>query len=131
MPDKSEKPIACASRMFSNTKEKYSQIQKERLAIIFPVNMFDQFTYGRHFLIQTDRKLLLGLLAKNKPIQAMITTRIQRSKLSLSEYGYTLSYPCGHQNSNADCMSRLKFNLEKETEYRTYPYNFRGSGIFY
>ena len=93
--------------------------------------MFDQFTYGRHFLIQTDHLVLLGLLAKNKPIQAMTMARIQRSTLILSEYGYTFSYPCGHQNSNADYMSRLKFNLEKETEYRTYPYNFKGSGIFY
>ena len=33
---------------------------------------------------------------------------------------YTLSCRSGHQNNNADCMSRLKFNVEnvkKETEF--------------
>ena len=54
---------------------------------------------------------LLGLLAENKPIPGMTTVRIQRWEITLSSYDYTLTYHSGRQNSNADCMSKLNFNL--------------------
>ena len=47
----------------------------------------------------------------------MTSARIQRWAIILSGYDYTPSYLSGHQNSNADCMSRLNFNLERETEF--------------
>ena len=43
----------------------------------------------------------------------MTLTRIQRWAIILSGYDYALSYCSGYQNSNADCMSRLNFNLER------------------
>ena len=118
MPDRPEKPMF-ASRTLSKAEKNYSQIQKEGLAIIFAGKTFHQFIYGRHFTIQTDHKPLLGLVAKNKPIPAMTSVRIQRWEIILSGYDYTLCYRSGHQNSNADCMSRLNFNLETETEFST------------
>ena len=60
---------------------------------------------------------MLGLLAENKPIPAMTSARIQRWAIILFGYNYTPSYRSCDQNSNADCMSRLNFNLERETEF--------------
>ena len=37
----------------------------------------------------------------------MKTARIQRWKITLSGYDYTLIYHSVHENSTADCMSRL------------------------
>ena len=49
----------------------------------------------------------------------MALARIQRRAIILSGYDYTLSYRSGHQSSNADCMSRLNFNVEREIEFST------------
>ena len=103
--------------MLSKAKKNYSQIEKGGLAIIFTVKKFHQFIYRRHFMIQTDHKSLLGFLAENEPIPAMTSARIQRWAIILFGYDYTLSYRSDHQNSNADCMSRLTFNLERETKF--------------
>ena len=64
MPDKSERPIMFTSRTLTNAERNYSQIEKEALAVIFAVKKFHQYIYGQTVTIQTDHKLLLGLLAE-------------------------------------------------------------------
>ncbi|CAB4025071.1 putative protein K02A2.6-like protein, partial [Paramuricea clavata] len=61
MPDGSERPIAFASRTLTSAEKKYSQLDKEGLAMVFAVKKFHQFLYGRHYTIYTDHKPLLGI----------------------------------------------------------------------
>lgn len=56
MEDQSEHPIAYASRALSTTERKYSQLDKEALAIIFGVKRFHQYIYGRKFIILSDHE---------------------------------------------------------------------------
>ena len=53
-----ERPIYYASRSLVIAEKKYSQLDKEGLAIIFAVKKFHQFLYGRPFLIKSDHKPL-------------------------------------------------------------------------
>ena len=48
--DGTERPFAFASRSLSTTKRKYSQLDKEGLAIIFGVTRFRQYLLGHHLL---------------------------------------------------------------------------------
>ena len=58
LKDGKEKPIAFASRTLVPTEKKYSQLEKEGLAIIFGVKCFHQYRLGRHFTIVSDHKPL-------------------------------------------------------------------------
>ena len=51
MDNGEEKPIAFTSRSLAPAEKKYSQLEKEGLAIVFAVKRFHQFVYGRSFTI--------------------------------------------------------------------------------
>ena len=48
--DGRERPIANITKTLPDTQHRYSQIQKEALAIIFALKKFHQFLYGRRFI---------------------------------------------------------------------------------
>ncbi len=53
-----EKPIAFTSCSLAQAEKRYSQLEKEGLAIVFGVKRFHQFLYGRQFTIPSDHKPL-------------------------------------------------------------------------
>jgi hypothetical protein len=63
--------------------------------------------YGRHFVVYTDHKPLLGLLNPDKATPTMASSRMQLWTLTLLAYEYELIYRPGNQNGNADSLSRL------------------------
>ena len=77
MEDGSERLIAFASRTLSPAEQKYSQIEKERLAIIFAVK-FHQYIYGHHFTIYSDHQPLKYLFSESRQVPTMASSRIQR-----------------------------------------------------
>ena len=52
------KPVAFASRVLTDTETRYAQIEKELLAIVFSVEKFDTFTFGRTVCVQSAHKSL-------------------------------------------------------------------------
>ena len=53
-----EKPLAYASRALTPTQQRYAQIEKETLAIVYGVQKFHQYIYGRTKDVETDHKPL-------------------------------------------------------------------------
>lgn len=47
-------PIAYASRTLSKSEQKWAQIEKELLAIVFACKRFHYFLYGRGFVVQSE-----------------------------------------------------------------------------
>ncbi len=88
-------------------EQRYSQLDKEALAITFGVKRFHQYIYGRKFSIVSDHKPLQYLLNENKAIPAMASARLRRWALTLSAYQYSISYRPGEKIANADGLSRL------------------------
>ena len=107
MEDGSERPIAYASRSLSVTERKYSQLDKEALAIVFAVKHFHQYVYGRSFTILSDHKPLMYIFDETKSVPLMASARIQRWALTLGAYTYQIRYKSSRDNSNADSLSRL------------------------
>ena len=107
MSDGQERPIAFASRTLNQAEKKYSQLEKEGLAIIFRVKKFRNYIYGTHFAIQLDQKPLSSLFSEIKSIPVMASSRIQRWALTLAVYQYSILYKIGKSLNNADALSRL------------------------
>ena len=101
MNDGSDRPIAFVSRMLTKAERNYSKIEKEGLAIVYTVNKFHQYVYGRQFTILTNHKPLVGILFEGKGIPLMTAARIQRWAILLSAYNYLLQYRPGNKNGRA------------------------------
>ena len=107
IPNKSERPIAYASRTLSPAERNYAQIEKEALGIIFGVTKFHKFLYGRKVTLVTDHKLLLTLLGPQSQIPPLAAARLQRWALILTAYNYDIQYCPSDKHENADGLSRL------------------------
>ncbi|XP_030580469.1 uncharacterized protein K02A2.6-like [Archocentrus centrarchus] len=107
MNDGSERPLGFMSRTLSPAEKRFSQLDKEGLAVIFGIQKFHKYLYGRVFTIYTDHKPLISLFNMKKPIPQMGSPRVQRWAVTLSAYEYHIVYKPGKHHANADALSRL------------------------
>ena len=68
------------SRALTETEQGCAQIEKEMLVIVFSLEKFNQYSYGRHVKIQSDHKPLESILKKSlvctpKCLQGMMMRR--------------------------------------------------------
>lgn len=104
------RPISFASKRLTATEMKYSQIEREALAIIFGVNRFHQYLFGKKFTLVTDNKPLISIFGEKKGIPTLSANRLQRYALFLSGYQYEIEYISTKKNV-ADYFSRSVKNL--------------------
>jgi hypothetical protein len=96
-------PVAYASRTMTTTQERYAQIEKELLAVVFACERFHQYIYGKTVEVHSDHKLLENIL--KKPLGAA-PARLQRMLLRLQTYDINLIYKPGKLLKVADTLSR-------------------------
>lgn len=73
------------------------------LAIVFSLEKFNQYTYGRHVKIQSDHKPLESILKKSL---ACAPKRLQGMMMRLQKYDYEVQYERGTNLYLADTLSR-------------------------
>ena len=97
------RPLAYASRALTDPETRYATIEKEMLAIVFALEKWHQFVYGRHVVIRTDHKPLESIA--KKPLDRA-PKRLQGMLLRSLAYDIDVQYTPGHTQHLADMMSR-------------------------
>uniref|UniRef100_A0A3B5QZY7 Gypsy retrotransposon integrase-like protein 1 n=1 Tax=Xiphophorus maculatus TaxID=8083 RepID=A0A3B5QZY7_XIPMA len=98
------RPVAYASRSLSDTEQRYAQIEKEALASTWACERFAEFLTGKRFHIETDHKPLVPLLG-SKCLNEL-PPRIQRLRMRLMRFSYSISHVAGKNIATADVLSR-------------------------
>jgi hypothetical protein len=98
-----EKPVAYASRSLTECETRYAQIEKELLAVVFGLEHFHYYVYGKTVQVESDHKPLEAIL--KKPLSAA-PPRLQRMLLRTMKYDISLSYKPGKEMTVADTLSR-------------------------
>lgn len=107
-----EQPIAYASRALTESQQKHAQIEKETLAILYGLQKFHQYVYGKHVTVESDHKPLEHIL--NRSLHKA-PPRIQRMMMLLLKYDYTVVYKPGDEMYISDALSRA-YSTESTTQ---------------
>lgn len=103
-PSGERRAVAYASRALTTTESRYGQIEKEALAVTWAVERFDQFLRGIDFQVETDHRPLVTLLGSAE--LDLMPPRIQRLRIRLMRYQFTVLYVPGKLIATADTLSR-------------------------
>lgn len=98
-----EQPVAYASKSLTECQQRYSQLEKEALAIKFGCEKFHEYVWGKQPIVESDHKPLESIF--QKPLHAC-PARLQRIRLSLLTYNPKVIYIKGSKMFLADPLSR-------------------------
>ncbi|MGR0202206.1 RNase H-like domain-containing protein, partial [Klebsiella pneumoniae] len=70
--EKGDRPIAYASRRLTEAETRYSALERELLGIVWAINHFRPYVFGRKFTVHTDHRPLQWV-GKMKESSARIT----------------------------------------------------------
>ncbi|RUS87639.1 hypothetical protein EGW08_004624 [Elysia chlorotica] len=105
-------PIEFASRTLTESEKRWAQIEKEMLAIVYGLERFDQYTFGREVSVTTDHKPLEIII--KKPLSEA-PRRLQRLLMKANRYNFNLNWARGTSLLIADTLSRASIcNIQED-----------------
>lgn len=96
-------PVAYASAALTPAQQRYAQIEKELLAVVFACEQFYYYICGRSIVVETDHKPLIGLHKKDFH---KVSPRLQRLLLRIQRFTLKLVHIPGKLLAVADALSR-------------------------
>lgn len=97
-----KQPISYISRKLNKAEENYSTIERECLAIVWAIQKFHKYLYGREFILETDHQPLFFLNSSK-----LLNSRLMRWSLALQPYRFRIVSIRGKENVGADFLRRL------------------------
>ena len=95
-------PVFYVSKKLSERERAYSGIEKECLALVWAVQKFQSYLYGKQFVLETDHEPLVYI---NKAKCA--NARMMRWALALQPFNMKVVGIKGSENVGADFLSRV------------------------
>ena len=99
---KDRQVVAYASRALTDVERRYSQTEREALAVVWAIEKLHLYLFGSHFKLLTDCKAIELIFnnPKSKP-----PARIERWNLRLQGYDFEVQHTKGNENPS-DYLSR-------------------------
>ena len=98
-------PVAFASRKLLPREVNYSTVERECLGIVWSIEKFKVYLFGRDFILQTDQQPLTYLRTMKNS-----NSRLTRWALALQPYSFRIEYIKGSDNSCTDLLSRCSLD---------------------
>jgi hypothetical protein len=109
--------LSYSSRLLSDVERRYSQLEKECLAIVWACEKFHVHLHGRPFAIVVNNKALENIFDSRRRTNSVVqrsskpSARIERWLLRMAKYEYTLVHRQGIDNP-ADYLARSRWPPE-------------------
>ena len=97
-------PVEFASKLLTEMEAQYSNIEREMLAVLFGLEKFHYYAYGRPVVVFTDHKPLEAIFKKHL---ASAPPRISQMMLRIQKYDVQIKYVPGKDVPVADALSRV------------------------
>ena len=94
--------ISYASRTLNKAERKYCATRREMLALVWAIQHFRAYLYGKRFTVRTDHSSLKWLQSFHEP-----EGQVARWLETLSEYDFEVLHRPGKKHTNADSLSRM------------------------
>ena len=99
-----ERIVAMTSRTLTDAETRYSNIERECLAVQYGLEKFEYYLMGRHTVVESDHSPLEQIFKKNI---SDAPTRLQRMLLRCLKYDVEVVYKPGIKVPVADALSRV------------------------
>lgn len=94
-------PVVFASRKLLDREKRYSTVERECLALVWAVDKFHRYLFGRQVVVETDHRPLTY-----RARSGTTNGRLMRWALAPQEYSFTGMPIAGERNHEADVLSR-------------------------
>ena len=114
VPQQEGKPIAFTSKALTETKQRYANIERELLAVVFGFERFRTYLYGCKFQVESDHKPLEMISQKNL---IAVPPCLQRMLQRVQEYDLSIIYRPGKEMTLANKKTKEEMNLNVKVDF--------------
>jgi len=97
-------PIEYRSKLLTETETRYSNIEREMLAVVYGLEKLHYYAYGGHVIVKTYHKPLAAIFKKHL---STAPPRIARMMLRIQKYDVEIKYVPGKEIPLAEALSRI------------------------
>ena len=120
-------PVGYTSRALIDTKQRYTNIERELLGLVFGLERLHHYTFGHSITIETEHQPLTSIWKKTI---ATSSPRLQRLLLRLAQYDVNIEYLRGKENVIVDALSQVTPLKPELRDYNTTPTNIERIPIY-
>ena len=106
------KPISFASRFLNSSEERYSINELELLGVVWSIEYFKNYLYGKEFTVITDHRALLSILKEHRSNKSY-NSRLSRWVDRLLPYQFSIEHLPGAKMGLVDYISSNPYQPAK------------------